>query len=568
MYSDIQILCQGFYWNQNSIGQNYGNISFFNQGSYSAFTNEADLTPFIINDSLSPLSYEFEDSERGTDSSRLYFTPSDISFSVSDIDGQASFWVNGQTKTRLRDFFQILSDTTYIKYLVKLKYKGSTVFQGVVSNESLEEAISTKDDSHIIKISVLGFEKEIKDYFSNKKLSDYNYGWTSAGFGVKTTNNQYYYPRFITFEDLLNTWFRITPATGFRLFPDVSNVHNNTVRWYVFDSAFLTKFAPNDGKVPRMLFNRCSFLDAVNNNETVWSFLVKLCNSMGWIFYIRTIEQNGVANAFLYVKNRYTINKSDIISVNDGNKLTPQILSKVDFRKKFYSVYIPNGTMDTARDPSWDNYKYINGIIISSTAQYGMTSMFLKDIHYNGYYSGYTYASRLQVIDTLSDTDIVLRDIKHDPSFLVNEINYLKNDVLVLDTGESPKNWRTDLKGLVNLADPNSTLGTYDIQYKGNYGSMMSFSYLEGSQTLYNWLYSYEDYTSGAAINWFENNMRMLLLGKSTQTLELSIYGIETDPLKSVLINDEYYSNKYFGITEMTIDFINDTTKFKLIQEL
>ena len=560
MYSDIQILCQGFYWNQNSIGQNYGNISFFNQGSYSAFTNEADLTPFIINDSLSPLSYEFEDSERGTDSSRLYFTPSDISFSVSDIDGQASFWVNGQTKTRLRDFFQILSDTTYIKYLVKLKYKGSTVFQGVVSNESLEEAISTKDDSHIIKVTVFGLEKEFKEYYGNKKLPDIEV-WSQMPYQYElyyTSNNtsQFINPRYKTIDSLLNT---IIGTTGsFNIAVDTSSLNLSAYsNWLVFKEPHLTTKQVVSGKT-YYPYIRCGYDNAVALGETIWGFIVKLCNSMGWVFYIRTVQTGNTVTAYLTFKNRYTINKSSYVSVSDSNKLTPQNIGKNNFRQKYWGIYVPNGSFDSGG--ALNLYKYVHLFYVCNYRYLASSSSPFE------YVTSWNYNSEkyneVTILDEQGENEITIKKIS--PSTSATElITIIKNDILILDTGESKDYWRCDLTNGKNYADNGSKLNNLDIQFKGNYGAMMGFDYN-------NKLYHYEQYTSGRTPlnDIFRKNIATLLLGKSTQTTEVIIHSIETDPLKSVLINDEYYSNKYFGITEMTIDFIKDTTKFKLTQEL
>jgi len=195
MYNDIQILVQGFYWNQNVINENYKDVSFFNWGvsggtrAYTDWTSQLDITPYIIKDSLSPLTMEFENSEKTTDSSRMYFTCSDISFQVSDLPNLISATVNGVTVTRMRDFFSMVEkagigtgDTSYIKYLVIFKYQGNVVFQGVVSDD-VKETFSTQSDSNVIDIQVFGFEKDIKEYYSNKKLSDYSYNYGTMTYG-------------------------------------------------------------------------------------------------------------------------------------------------------------------------------------------------------------------------------------------------------------------------------------------------------------------------------------------------------------------------------------------------
>ena len=57
MYNDIQILVQGYYWNQNVINENFKDVSFFNP-IYTEWTSRLDITPYIIKDSLSALTFD------------------------------------------------------------------------------------------------------------------------------------------------------------------------------------------------------------------------------------------------------------------------------------------------------------------------------------------------------------------------------------------------------------------------------------------------------------------------------------------------------------------------------
>lgn len=123
-------------------------------------------TPILLSDYLidiSEIEYSFEETNYINYTNLIYKEASDINLKTSGI----------KNINYLKSYFQILEDTSFIKFLIEIKDSNSvTLYKGIVNQDALKEQFTDDDDNKIIEIQVLGFEKEFKSYYTEKKLID------------------------------------------------------------------------------------------------------------------------------------------------------------------------------------------------------------------------------------------------------------------------------------------------------------------------------------------------------------------------------------------------------------
>jgi hypothetical protein len=113
---------------------------------------------------MGDLEYTFDETKYVNYTNLINKETSDITFQISGI-------VNNRF---MQSFFEVFSDTTYIKYLVKIveKTTNKLLWTGVVNQNRVTEPFKPARDSEIISVHVIGLEKEFKEYYSDKKLPE------------------------------------------------------------------------------------------------------------------------------------------------------------------------------------------------------------------------------------------------------------------------------------------------------------------------------------------------------------------------------------------------------------
>lgn len=581
MYNDIKILAQGFQWKQNIIGNDFYKVSFLNtvnNGSltYDVFTSQLDITNYIIKDSISELTFSLEDFFSNERNDKC-FTASNFSFSVSD------------KAYNLKDFFGLVptstfnGDTTYIKYLIKLYYKNSLVWQGVLNPEMIEEEISTSKDSHIIKLTIIGIEKEFQDYYTNVKLSDIVFPsgfWTNQSpLYVYNKGGVTTIPRMANLREVLQIFFVKVNFNGLISTVNMGSIYpkyqNYTGDWIIFYDRHFTKYLSNPKA--RLKNVRNSFDSAIDRGETVWGFFSKLCNSMGWVFYFNHYKSGTTEIMELVVKNRYDTTstlQSNIINVNNTNLLTPLTIKKKDNRIKYPFVIL--------RDGAWSNLLTSNGnrcLVISNDTSIPIGTNFISKLipapifPYTGnlyaYYGDEFVKLNSETNNEISFTSFTGVSTLNQNLWTQTKYNISDRNALIIDGGDSNNMYRFNIENGSNYYDGTTLGNAEDFDYSGNYGNMLGYFYPGETPIWSDLLYCYSDYVKGYHINRniFVDNMRALLVGKNNVATDIVIKQVETNILKTVHFETgtAYYSDKNFSITELKIDFVNDMTYLNLI---
>ena len=132
------------------------NINFFT--GISTVGTSIDLYDYLEKDGMSNINYEFE----GVDSENsIYVKCSNVTLTCkSDI-------YNG---TNLTDYFELYLQNKYIKFKANFYDEDDVLFySGIIQTDGIEIS-DLRDD--LLSITVLGYEKEFKEGFSNRPLLD------------------------------------------------------------------------------------------------------------------------------------------------------------------------------------------------------------------------------------------------------------------------------------------------------------------------------------------------------------------------------------------------------------
>lgn len=158
MISDYNIYCFKTTWSENTP---YIDINFFS-------SVQPDSTePILLNNYLidmDDLEYTFDDTKYINYTNLINKEASDITFEISGIENNKF----------MQSYFEVFSDTTFIKYLIKIVEKSTNklLWIGIVNQNRVTEPFTPTRDSEIISVHVIGLEKEFKEYYSEKKLPD------------------------------------------------------------------------------------------------------------------------------------------------------------------------------------------------------------------------------------------------------------------------------------------------------------------------------------------------------------------------------------------------------------
>ncbi|MDD5362299.1 MAG: hypothetical protein PHN88_09215 [Ignavibacteria bacterium] len=603
MFEDIKITVQGWEWDSQKIENDFYKISFFNPSDAEPLTDEIDITPYIIKDSISELTFSLEDFFSGTTNEK-FFRASDFSFTVSDflqIDDS-----NAAEPMAVRDWFFLVpngefsGDTTYIKYLVKLYYKNKLTWMGNIPPEMFDEEINNSDSSgYQIKITAVGLEKEFEDYFTNIKLIDFRDDPKNVDLWIGNTNyaipygsGQQYPVRWQQLDIILNKMFVTAGGvtTGINLNPVNPNKLLDNARWILFRDRHFFKYAINEPTYnPRPHFRlknvTCSFDEACANGDSCYDWFRKICNSMGWIFHFQFLESGTSKMMKLVIKNRYdttSTNPENYINVNRNNLLNPYTLRKKANRINYPFIALKNGGWTAA-----NSLVNINGsriFIISNDSRIPIWTDWFDNIAFEGR----GFPTMLRYWWDNADWIKLLNSENNEIAFEINKdgVNdvwaldkYMTSNknVLLIDGGVSSSKMRLNIYNRCNDGSDGSTPSNSQLDYSGNYGNMLAWTYNYQRSMGEDWdlVYCYCDYVKGinmynqypGADSMFVKNLRALLKTKYNVATDCSINQIETDILKTVHFEEDndIYKNENFSISEMKIDFINDKTSFSLI---
>jgi len=242
----------------NFAGQEDKNINFFTGVPYPS--EQLDLYDYLLKDGMSEFSYEFE----GVDTENsIYAKCSSINLScANDI-------YNG---TKLSDFFHLYTQNKYIKCKVNFYDEDDILFySGIIQRDGIE-INDLRDD--ILNITVIGYEKEFKDGYSNVPLDDI------TNLGIDLPPGPYMSIRglyFHTAERLIKYLFGNIVSIKTGLFLKEYFVAANP---YTF--AGISRF---EDYVSDNFHLKTGYNNFYRDEASKFVWFESLCLSMGWVWY-------------------------------------------------------------------------------------------------------------------------------------------------------------------------------------------------------------------------------------------------------------------------------------------
>lgn len=603
MLTNARIYCTGYYWDKNIIGNDFYKVNFFNTENKSAFTSRLDITPFIMKESISEITDEREKSNefgRGCD---YYRVAGDISFKISDIIPFTET-IFGQTQTyRMRNFFQIKSDTSYIKYFVEIQVKEEgdykTIFTGFVNQDAIKESIKRSNDSHIIEIKIVSLEKEFSEYYKNKHLNEYSLDmfWIQFSFGIPTLNG-YYNPYYMTLQTLLkqifnkvienNFLFDIDPRIGGTT-GGVNDLFNYSIAGISYQMTPLIVREPFFIKHTntKTIWFPTGFQQAVDSGSNVFEWLINICDCYGWLFYIDYENISNTTYAVLKIKNRYNV-ADYAYYITKNNLLSSYSLEKGIPAKKFSTIALLNGSFDCGYSIHAHTKLVGERCIIFSSRKGERISADNFGKIYVGENTGYGYDLIPFAKQTLISEDDFIYDDNYEviyipPNYLIRDylsLTYKRNrsEVLKIDGGRINRKWRCDFANRNNSSDDTTPVGNYDILFNGNYGGMIGFQNNHDNEipgnNYDNRIWTYRDWIAGRTHiigqthQVFINNFRCLLRNPTNIESTVTLKEINIDFAKKIKFKNElgiYNESLDFAIASRKINLYKKTTELKLI---
>ncbi len=554
---DVNIYCQAYDWDASV---QISDCNFHSGEAYDAIGPTIDLKEFMLDTDSLKLRYDFDETmEDNTGQQSLFFTASDVEMTLSD-------WKPLSDGSRLRDYFYLfLTSSTYdrIKFLVKIYRSGVLIFQGVIPRDVISEKFTGMNDDRTIKLSIMGWEKEARDYYKTQELI----GFGSLAFTYVKPSGSLVYAEL---RDVLEGNFP----------NDTINIPESNIEdWRVTEFPEMWLSATSNP----LYFPRCGYRQIQNEYEKRFDWLYKLCMSMGWIFYY---FPNGT-DMELNIKNRYSFDSGIPIKQIDAKNIISMSASKQKDNIDFDYVIILNGTMiggdgafpnghstssdhrgerlhfvseKTLTDYDWTNYGlHFSSVSVSLLSNYSFVSVtndkFIKYYNENDSQftiSQYTYSSssaNAYTNYTLNKENILFLNCGHNAT-VKRRINL---------TGNGEADWRS--------GDP---YGNTDLIYSGCYGEMLYQQ--NGSDP-----YHYQDYVKGTAFNdipanqLFNNYKKFTRKKNNNLVLNVTVNEFIIDPMQIVqFVNTTEIpytssSGNKWCIVSLEADLVNDTTNLNLI---
>ena len=157
---DYDIYCTRLTWYLTEIPRKEAN--------YFSEYNPNRGTKTLLNDyllELPEISYKFV-------TNKLRGFKNTLSFESSDCDLMLETYSNNNF---IRDYFQLFEKLTnqIVKYEIEIWKDDECIYKGIASRHTIEADMSNEDSSHEFSLQVLGFERELSEYFSNQPVIPY-----------------------------------------------------------------------------------------------------------------------------------------------------------------------------------------------------------------------------------------------------------------------------------------------------------------------------------------------------------------------------------------------------------
>jgi hypothetical protein len=518
-------------------------------------------TTYIADDDIleiSDIKYTHDTSDNG----EIFIQASNFSFKISDLEKLKVKRANSSIEYYWpRQFFDVDIPFDNEKWRVYL-YKGDRtsrgeadelLLQGIISIGAVSEQFANDDSSDVLDFTVVGFEKEFKDYFQSVPLPYPLTGWQN--FTPLQVQMQH-----MSIESMLGKICGISDAGfGTVIAPEIAE-------WFITRVPNFEWVAVAGG-LP-YLFLKNGYDVVAYNGENVYDFVRRLCNSCGWKFYF-------LADKFI-IRNKVSSNQNLVtLDYNDIDNFT---VSRDDVLNEYKIIYISDGLIegDISCFPFNEWGQGARLVFCKSLLRHTNSQNHWSDINFGGKILGlnpnhlpsYEYCYMRYANETGLRYDVVKTGIPGKGlGYYYNTVP--KKQVLKIDGGEAGKNgWCTKLvfpqqNKLFEFGV--SPIGNLDLIYAGNYGSMLfKKKTINGavriSDTYQTYIMSDDLKRNYAKYTGFRN------------TFDCDIQELYTNPEASIRFdpltlpqdqNPFPLASKTFDIIEHSFNLVEETTNFK-----
>lgn len=500
------------------------------------FLGAIDLESYLID--IGNLEYNFDnaDSEKGKAS--LYYEDSDISFTCSGI----------QNKSSLYDFFQINEDTARIGYMILITNKSddSLIWRGVVNQDSIEENFEPSDSSEQIKFQGLGFLKEFKNYYTQKKT-------LHTDFIRWDYEQSYQAKRFETFikEDIFRN-------------SRVNIILEDTIKdYYIRRSAGIFPNMPSVDKSYTMFKTSYDRIYNGNTSDTKWIFFTKLCTAMGWVFYF--MKDN------FYIKNRSSDSQFVTPVDLDYNKFLEYTAMKTKPQDGFSSIMLTDGQAYMGKNcgvrANVNNGNYI--YMFTKLGDDLKVAIPFQEVLFGTYKTLYVGANYRHIKYYNEDSNwfryMIVQETNPAGNYGASLVTIPQNELLRLDAGDSGlegTNYDSSMgvNNLWTLKSDHTGLGDRDFWFTGNHGNCLY-------KTVNGKYYTYQHHTKSSL---FADNFAKYYSSNINLANKISVKydGLLLEPLVVFnIINSEELSGEW-TVVKISFDLNDETTELELQKKL
>jgi len=520
---------------------------------------QIDIKDYLMD--MGELSYDFDEAEKENGENQLFYVSSDINFKLSGIENNDF----------LKTYFGLYTDTDYIKWHIKILPTGTSTatWEGLINHESISLEQSPSDDSDMISVTALSFEKEFKQFFQGKPLPSSTEMFSSGTNGFTMGNNGRTVKRISYTIPLLfpNTYWNFT---------------DHLDDWFIIKDAILYPKSSDYGTSDNYIFIKSSYERIVRNGENCYDFLRRICNAMGWVFYYYGGQ--------FQVKDRST----DIptLTTLDVEEILDNTVSKYKETEVFEHVLILDGTIDGG-DGTGGN---IGGITEAEQPYQmrGARMQILSDKNpeeirigtwwqnltgflLNVFNIGDTF---LRYFNETGDTfNLAFHTKDSSTVWSLIKRGVSKQDMLVIDAGDTGNEmwlyqvadgsgynagWLAPHSADVESPNPDNSWGGsyqhYRVRFKGNYGSALCKVSTNDAGFC---LYTYQDYVK---TDLFYDNFKKFFSSKTTRKINIKYNSVITNPVQIFEFENDT-ENLYSGqwvINNLKINFLDEVTTMEL----
>jgi hypothetical protein len=548
----VKILCHKYQFNSDIEIQE---VNFFTSASNNTLIQTIDLYDYIIKQSLSPIEISVETVD---DNQKLFYETSNVSLKC--------FNKIVNDNVSLSDFFQLYTQNSYFKYLINIEYDDRVVYTGILYPENIK---MLDREQEIIDLSIVGLEKEFKEYYSNKYIPSLPEFETA----LPTEN---FLPGFNSSElgyHLRNTFFTAPYITNIRLI--------GLGLYYIIHQPYL--FRPDNKFINDEVFVKTGYRCYQRDEYNLYDFFKSICLSMGWVWYFDNRE--------MIIRNRYDVRNFPVLEIEYNDKF-----EKHDVENQFSDVGGDNIMIDDGE--FWSNGYLLsptNGHTLKEVDITGNRKIVLSDknvdtvttnpfrqlkfistsyeINYSDfkvYKFGEENITNINLKEVYcypaSDpTDIIEKNKSYNASMTlrVNPIINSRNQAGMINITQARTRPNGDNYGYGNYFTTVATLSDNTFAYRGNPGNCLVRYNTESTHLN-------ENYQHYITTETFKNNFRPLLKSKLQLLLTIEYDGVLTSPSYIIKIKNYPYSNVVqdytFSVQKIKYDLINKKTFLSIVK--